>query len=70
MPRTNITSNIIWLRLADLTERYGCSPSTIWRWSKNRVDFPKPVRLGPNTVAWETRLVLEFEARQMGGQRS
>jgi len=58
-------SNTIWLRLGDLTERYSCSPSTIWRWSKHRAAFPKPVRLGPNTIAWSLAAVEEFEAQQI-----
>ncbi len=54
----------IWLRLTELTDRYNCSASTIWRWSKNRPSFPKPVRLGPNTVAWSLAAIEQFEARQ------
>lgn len=64
--RTDFHPNTIWLRLADLTERYSCSASTIWRWSKNRAEFPKPVRLGPNTVAWSRLAIEEFEANQEG----
>lgn len=57
----------IWLRLTDLTDRYNCSASTIWRWSKNRASFPKPVKLGPNTVAWSLSAIEQFEVRQAGG---
>ncbi|WP_353884996.1 AlpA family phage regulatory protein [uncultured Phyllobacterium sp.] len=57
-------SNNVWLRLGDLTERYSCSPSTVWRWSKSRATFPKPVRLGPNTIAWSLSAIEEFEASQ------
>lgn len=63
------SSKTIWLRLGDLTERYSCSPSTIWRWSKNRADFPKPVRLGPNTVAWDANRILMWEANQQEGRK-
>ncbi|WP_271893364.1 helix-turn-helix transcriptional regulator [Candidatus Phyllobacterium onerii] len=64
MPRKNITPHITWLRLADLTERYGCSPSTIWRWSKTRPAF-KAIKIGPNTTVFSLQAIEEFEAQQM-----
>lgn len=66
----NLNHNTVWLRLADLTQRYSCSASTIWRWSKNRAEFPKPVRLGPNTVAWSLSAIEEFEAIQKSVRRA
>ena len=39
-------------RARRLAELYDISVSTIWRRAKDGT-FPKPYRLGPNTVAWD-----------------
>ncbi len=36
--------------------------STLWRWAKEREDFPKPIRIGPRTTVFETRQLDEFRA--------
>jgi hypothetical protein len=36
--------------------------TTLYRWIKEG-RFPKPVRLGPNTVAWTDEQLREFDAR-------
>ena len=35
------------------------SPATLWRWIK-KGDFPAPVRLGDNLVAWRSDHVLKW----------
>jgi predicted DNA-binding transcriptional regulator AlpA len=35
------------------------SKSTLWSWCKTG-DFPKPVRLGPGTVAWRVEDIRAF----------
>ncbi len=44
------------LRVKRVAERYDTSPSTIWRWSKEKrfayLKFPRPVKVGPHTTAW------------------
>ena len=39
------------VRLRTVTAVFGVSGSTIWRWIRQD-KFPKPIRLGPNSVAW------------------
>jgi len=33
--------------------RLGVHECTLWRWRKTRDDFPKPKKLGPNTVRFK-----------------
>jgi len=44
------------LRVNAVAHRYDTTASTIWRWSREarfaHLNFPKPVKLGPNTTAW------------------
>ena len=44
------------LRVNAVAHRYDTTNSTIWRWAREarfaHLNFPKPVKLGPNTTAW------------------
>ena len=40
------------ITVRELTERLGVSRGTLGRWCK-RPDFPKPVRIGPNSLRWQ-----------------
>ena len=40
------------ITVRELTERLGVSRGTVGRWCK-RPDFPKPVRIGPNSLRWQ-----------------
>jgi prophage regulatory protein len=41
-----------YVRLPEVRARLGgVSRTTIWRWQRTGA-FPKPIALGPNTVAW------------------
>lgn len=39
------------LRERDVLAMLGISKATLWRW-RRAGDFPAPLQLGPNTVAW------------------
>ena len=43
-------------RAKSVAERYDTTPSTIWRWAHEaryaHLKFPKPIKIGPNTTAW------------------
>ena len=45
----------------EVCEAVGISQPTLWRWYTYGT-FPKPVRLGPNRVAWVEREVDEWMA--------
>ncbi|MEN9780743.1 MAG: hypothetical protein RL014_1891 [Pseudomonadota bacterium] len=65
------------IRLAQLATQPGrppgllpVSPATIWRWVRTRADFPKPVKIGPQTTVWDLAEIEAFIARQaQGGTR-
>lgn len=40
------------LRPRQAAEFLGIGESTFWRWSKQRSDFPKPIRLGVRTTVY------------------
>jgi prophage regulatory protein len=39
------------LRNPDVCRKLGISPTTLWRWGRDK-NFPSPIQLGPNTVGW------------------
>ena len=45
------------LRVNAVAHRYDTTASTIWRWSREarfaHLNFPKPVKIGPNTTVWD-----------------
>lgn len=40
------------LRPKDAAAMLAISPNTLWRWTRERKDFPSPVKLGPGSTAW------------------
>jgi predicted DNA-binding transcriptional regulator AlpA len=47
------------VRPKDACLMLGITAPTLWRWSREREDFPKPIKLGEATTAWR---VSELEA--------
>lgn len=47
------------LRMRDLRALYGLVPATVYRWIANG-EFPFPVNLGGNTVAWHREEIEEW----------
>lgn len=48
---TQQTSNRL-LRPKAAAAMLAISPNTLWRWARERKDFPSPVKLGPGSTAW------------------
>ncbi len=50
--------------LADTTlaERYGIARNTVWRWHRERPDFPRAVKLSPNCTRWKLSEIIAWEA--------
>ena len=49
------------LSVKQVAERYGLSVATIWRWSKERDDFPRPRKLGSGSTRWKLDDLVAFE---------
>lgn len=62
--RGSIPSSNRFLRVSEVSERYGASVNTIWRWAKRHPDFPKPVKLGPGITAWRLSDLEAFESQR------
>ena len=45
----------------------GISNTTLWRWVRERPDFPRPTRLGPRTTVFQLDDLLAFRNRQSEG---
>jgi prophage regulatory protein len=44
----------------------GIGLSTLWRWSKEREDFPRPIQLGPRTTVFEQEKLAGWREAQAG----
>lgn len=59
-----MTENIdIYLTLNQVTQRFGVSHTTIYRWMELQ-RFPKKIRLGANTIRWKKSDIDAWEAHQ------
>ena len=57
------------LRVGRVADRYDCTTSTIWRWSREprfaHLKFPKPVKIGPNTTVWADEELDTYDQRRL-----
>jgi prophage regulatory protein len=53
--------NVRFLSVRHVAIRLSVSPATIWRWSRERTDFPKPIRLSNGCTRWREADLAAFE---------
>ncbi|WP_348827424.1 AlpA family phage regulatory protein [Halomonas sp. RT37] len=51
------------LTVRQVAERHAVSVPTVWRWARERADFPKPQRLGPAATRWRLADLEAWEKR-------
>ena len=52
------------IRQREVCNKLGLSKATIWAYVRTRDDFPKPIRLGANSVGWlESEIDAFIDAR-------
>ena len=51
------------LRAPEVAELLSVGINTVWRWTRERPDFPKPVKLG-NTTSWLLSELVAWRAAQ------
>jgi prophage regulatory protein len=56
-------------RPKDAAEILGVGISTIWRWVKERHDFPKPRRLSSRCTVFDTGELVAWRDAQNGGAK-
>jgi prophage regulatory protein len=61
---TNRSDGYGYSRIKAITQKYGSSPATIWRKSKEGT-FPKPHKLSSGITAWKNCELLEWEKDPM-----
>jgi prophage regulatory protein len=54
--------NHTYLSDTKLSERYGVARNTVWRWHRERPDFPRAVKLSPNCTRWKLSEIVAWEA--------
>lgn len=58
-----------YLTVRDVARRFAVSVQTVWRWAKERPQFPKPVELSPGTTRWRMSDLIAFERGLSGDVR-
>lgn len=52
------------IRQKEVSDKLGLSKATVWLYVRTRDDFPKPIRLGANSVGWlESEIDAFIDAR-------
>lgn len=62
----NEQSDSVWLNCRQLMQRLEISRSTLYNWLKTG-DFPRPVKLGPNSNRWHVADIREWEEKHRKG---
>tara|TARA_R110000751_G_scaffold137830_3_gene241308 strand:+ start:1532 stop:1729 length:198 start_codon:yes stop_codon:yes gene_type:complete len=55
--RTNL-----YLSVKEVAARYSVSVNSVWRWTSQRDDFPKPIKLGLGCTRWRLSDLEAFES--------
>lgn len=54
----------IYLTDNQVAGRYGIKRGSVWRWTKENEDFPKPVRFTKGCVRWSISELESYERKQ------
>ena len=49
-------------RVPAVAQALGVSINTVWRWSRDLPNFPKPRKIGPRVTVWNVGEILNFAA--------
>lgn len=51
-----------YLRDQQVAERLGVARITVWRWAKDKAEFPKPIKLSSGCTRWKLSELEAWEA--------
>ncbi|MCH8491133.1 MAG: AlpA family phage regulatory protein [Oceanicaulis sp.] len=54
------------LTVRQVASRLAVSVPTVWRWTRERTDFPQPHRLGPSCTRWRLADLEAWESARAG----
>jgi len=54
----------IYLSDKQVAMRYGVARGSVWRWTKENENFPKPVRFTKGCVRWSLSELVAYERKQ------
>lgn len=54
-----------YLTVDEVAERLSASRATIWRWVKNDLNFPKPIKVSLGATRWKLSDLVRFEAQKL-----
>lgn len=65
MPNSQILNpSVRFVRPKDACRFLGITATTIWRWTRERPEFPKPIKLGTVVTVWSVAELEEFVSQQ------
>ena len=53
-------SNQMYIRASEITDLCGIGLSTVWKWNREREDFPKSHKLSDKCTVWNKQDILNF----------
>lgn len=62
-PIQPISAPALYLNAQSVAQRLSISVPTVWRWARERQDFPSPVHLGPGVSRWSLDDIEAYELR-------
>jgi predicted DNA-binding transcriptional regulator AlpA len=48
----------------EIAKRYGIARPTVWRWHRERAEFPRAIRLTPGCTRWKMSDIVAWETAQ------
>ena len=67
MPNPVHPQSILLARPKEVCVMLGIAAPTLWRWARQRAEFPRPIKLGQGTTAWRVSDLEAFIERQARG---
>jgi predicted DNA-binding transcriptional regulator AlpA len=61
-PSTNAPARDRLIGTGEVADLLNCHVISVYRWLRERSDFPVPIRISPNRLAWRQGAILDYIA--------